>query len=170
MKKLVAKEELPTCRWMPGTNNSLCNRTDRPMVGYDDVALGPVTCEDCQRIEHTQEAMHRARLGSTPNYPKSPEVEEDDTIAYEAWLARGRYERRHRWLIALDQWYPNYNIAYISAGMGRGANSTYYIGISGGDDHCCNLLFKTKEEALIMWERIPEIVDMQTLLDLGFQF
>lgn len=169
MKKTVGDPRKYTCRWMPGTRRSVCDRTDRKMVppfDFADPTSHPeMTCPDCRYIESEQTRLHSERLTD------SWEIRDtfDDEKAYSAWAYEVRPGIRKRWLLALQSWSPNYGGAWVKAYVCPSWEG-WMIAIHGGDDVSCNQFFPDRESAMKVWDRIPELLSMQSCVDLGFQF
>lgn len=88
----------------------------------------------------------------------------------EAYEQRGLHSGyKSRWLIALDEWYPNYLGGWVLAQMGQSSHDkTFYIWVEGADDHALELRNLTEARAQAIFDNLPPLVDQQTFVDLGF--
>lgn len=76
--------------------------------------------------------------------------------------------RRFRWLIALDDWCPNYQTGWILAEVVPMFDGTFKLWVEGMDDTSMEKNHLTEEQANHMLDSLPALVDVQTFLDLGF--
>lgn len=141
------------CEWVPGTRNSLCDKLDTQLALSNE----EVSCRDCIDVIEKQNKAHYKPLGWSRFY------------GYESCLMQqpGYYSR---WLIALDEWHPNFNIGFVKASMCCSYDkSTWYVNVYGADDDSLVKGGLNYHQAYRLLHSLPILIDHQTLYDLGFE-